>query len=188
MEIIQIALEREYSLDLILVTSPNVAYRVTGKDGEVKLIDNPVHFPAAGKIEKVEEPYVRARLLVPGDYLGGVMELCEEKRGKFEDMEYLDSGRVLLTYSLPLAEIIFDFFDLLKSRSRGYASLDYDLTGFYQSPLVMVDIFINREKVDAFSFIAHREQAYQRGKEMIEKLKEVIPVTFSNLHSGGCRQ
>ncbi len=174
MEIIQERLEREYRLDL-LVTAPNVAYRVILKDGDVKLIDNPVNFPAAGELEKVEEPFVRARILVPGDYLGSVMELCEEKRGRFENMEYLDSGRILLTYSLPLAEIIFDFFDLLKSRSRGYASLDYNFTGFNQSPLVMVEILINREKVDALSFIAHRDRAYQRGKQMIEKLKEVIP-------------
>lgn len=174
MEIIQERLEREYDLDL-LVTAPNVAYRVTLKRGEVKVVHNPVNFPAAGDIEKVEEPMVRGRILVPGEYLGGVMELCEEKRGKFANMEYLDSGRVVLTYNLPLAEIIFNFFDLLKTRSRGYASLDYELIGYDQSFLVMVDILVNRERVDALSFIAHRDRAYQRGREMVDKLKEVIP-------------
>lgn len=174
MEIIQERLEREYELDL-LVTAPNVAYRVTLKSGEAKLIDNPVHFPAVGEIEQVEEPLVKAKIMVPGEYLGNVMELCEEKRGKFDQMEYLDSGRVVLTYKLPLAEIIFNFFDLLKTRSRGYASLDYELLGYYPSSLVLVDILVNREKMDALSFIAHRDRAYQRGKEMVEKLKEVIP-------------
>jgi len=174
MEIVQERLEREYNLDF-LVTAPNVSYRVIRKDGEVALIDNPVNFPPLGELERVEEPFVKASILVPGDYLGNVMELCEEKRGKFINMEYLDSGRILLTYNLPLAEIIFDFFDLLKSRSRGYASLNYDLAGYFPSPLVMVDILINRDKVDALSFIAHRDKAYQRGKQMIEKLRDVIP-------------
>ncbi|RQD75116.1 MAG: elongation factor 4 [Candidatus Syntrophonatronum acetioxidans] len=174
MEIVQERLEREYDLDL-LVTAPNVAYRVTRKEGEVQYIENPSNFPPPGEIEKIEEPFVRASILVPGDYIGGVMELCEEKRGKFENMEYLESGRAALTYSLPLAEIIYDFFDLLKTRSRGYASLDYEYLGYYPSPLVMVDILINQEKVDALSFIAHQDRAYQRGKDMINRLKEVIP-------------
>ena len=174
MEIIQERLEREYHLDL-LVTAPNVAYRVTLKNGEVRVVNNPVNFPAVGEIEKVEEPLVRGRIMVPGEYLGSVMELCEEKRGKFANMEYLDSGRVVLTYNLPLAEIIFNFFDLLKTRSRGYASLDYELIGYDQSFLVMVDILVNGEKMDALSFIAHRDRAYQRGREMVEKLKDVIP-------------
>ncbi len=174
MEIVQERLEREYNLEL-LVTAPNVAYQVTSKQGRVKFIDNPVNFPEMGEIEKVEEPFVRASILVSGDYIGGVMELCEEKRGKLVNMEYLDSGRVVFTYNLPLAEIIFDFFDLLKTRSRGYATLDYEFSGHYPTPLVLVDILINREKVDALSFIAHQDRAYQRGREMIEKLKEVIP-------------
>ena len=174
MEIIQERLEREYNLDL-LVTAPNVAYRVTLKNGEVKIIDNPVNFPVVGEVEKVEEPLVRGRIMVPGEYLGSVMDLCEEKRGKFNNMEYLDSGRVVLTYNLPLAEIIFNFFDLLKTRSRGYASLDYELIGYHPSSLVMVDVLVNREKMDALSFIAHRDRAYQRGKEMVERLKDVIP-------------
>jgi GTP-binding protein LepA len=174
MEIVQERLEREYNLEF-LVTAPNVSYRVVRKDGEASFIDNPVNFPPLGELERVEEPFVSASILVPGDYLGNVMELCEEKRGKFINMEYLDSGRILLSYNLPLAEIIFDFFDLLKSRSRGYASLNYDLADYYPSPLVMVDIIINRDKVDALSFIAHRDKAYQRGKQMIEKLRDVIP-------------
>jgi len=174
MEIVQERLEREYDLDL-LVTAPNVAYRVTRKEGEVQYIDNPANFPGIGEIERIEEPFVRASILVPGEYIGSVMELCEEKRGKFENMEYLDSGRATLTYSLPLAEIVYDFFDLLKTRSRGYASLDYEYLGYFTSPLVMVDILINQEKVDALSFIAHQDRAYQRGKDMINKLKEVIP-------------
>lgn len=174
MEIIQERLEREYNLEL-LVTAPNVAYRVTLKQGEVKLIDNPVNFPAMGEVEQVEEPFVNASILVSGDYIGGIMELCEEKRGTLKNMEYLDSGRVVFSYNMPLAEIIFDFFDLLKTRSRGYATLDYEFDDYYPAFLVMVDILINREKVDALSFIAHQDNAYQRGKEMIEKLKEVVP-------------
>jgi GTP-binding protein LepA len=131
--------------------------------------------PATGDRETIEEPYVEASIFMPAEYMGAVMELCQEKRGDFRDTEYLDSGRVKLLYFLPLAEIIYDFFDLLKSRTRGYASLDYTLHGYRQSDLVLMDILVNSEKVDALSFIIHRDKAYQRGKEMVEKLREIIP-------------
>jgi len=174
MEIMQERLEREYGLDL-LATAPNVVYRVHKKEGEILLVENPSKFPEVGEIDMMEEPFVKGSILVPGDYVGPVMELCQEKRGEFKDMEYLDSGRVVLTYFLPLAEIIYDFFDLLKSRTRGHASLDYEVTGYRESKLVLVDILIAEEKVDALSFISHQDRAYQWGKQFVEKLKEVIP-------------
>ena len=174
MEIIQERLEREYKLNMI-TTTPNVVYRVTKTDGEVLTIESPSKFPQPGDTEVLQEPYVRASIMVPGDYVGGVMELCQEKRGTFENMEYMDTGRVLLTYTLPLAEIIFDFFNLLKSRTRGYASLDYEPIGYQESKLVKVDILVNEEKVDALSFIAHRDRAYERGKDLVEKLRKIIP-------------
>lgn len=174
MEIVQERLEREYQLNLI-TTAPNVVYQVTKTNGDVFFVDNPAKFPKAGDIEILEEPFVKASIMVPGDYVGAVMELCQEKRGIFNDMVYLDTGRVMLAYTLPLAEIIFDFFDLLKSRTRGYASLDYEPIGYQKSQLVKVDILVNGEKVDTLSFIAHRDLAYQRGKELVEKLKQIIP-------------
>ncbi len=174
MEIIQERLEREYKLNLI-TTAPNVVYKITKHGGKVLSVDNPANLPDPGEIEIVEEPYVRAKILVPGDYVGPVMELSQEKRGTFENMEYLDSGRVMITYALPLAEIIFDYFDLLKSRTKGYASLDYELTGYRDSKLVKVDILVKDEKVDALSFIVHRDKAYHRGKDLVEKLRKIIP-------------
>ncbi|MGI9950824.1 translation elongation factor 4 [Moorellaceae bacterium AZ2] len=174
MEIVQERLEREYNLELI-TTAPSVVYRVIKTNGEVLMVDNPTHLPPAGSIEAMEEPYVKATLLLPSDYVGPVMELCQERRGTFVGMEYLPGKRVMLTYELPLAEIIFDFFDQLKSRTRGYASLDYELLGYRMSDLVKLDILINNEVVDALSVIVHRDKAYQRGRALVERLRELIP-------------
>jgi len=174
MDIVRERLEREYGIDLI-VSAPSVVYQVHLRSGEVIKVDNPALMPATGECEAIEEPYVEASIFTPAEYMGTVMELCQEKRGDYHDTEYLDSGRVKLSYFLPLAEIIYDFFDLLKSRTRGYASLDYTLHGYRQSALVLMDILVNTEKVDALSFIIHRDKAYQRGKEMVEKLREIIP-------------
>ena len=174
MDIVRERLEREYGLDLI-VSAPSVVYRVHLKGGEVIEVDNPALMPSTDEREAIEEPYVDAEILVPAEYMGAVMELCQEKRGEFKDTQYLDSGRVRLSYYLPLAEIIYDFFDLLKSRTRGYASLDYMIHGYRKSKLVLMDILVNTEKVDALSFIIHQDKAYQRGKEMAEKLKDIIP-------------
>ncbi len=174
MDIVRERLEREYGIDLI-VSAPSVVYQVHLRSGEVVKVDNPALMPATGEREAIEEPYVEASIFTPAEYMGTVMELCQEKRGDYHDTEYLDSGRVKLSYFLPLAEIIYDFFDLLKSRTRGYASLDYTLHGYRQSALVLMDILVNAEKVDALSFIIHRDKAYQRGKEMVEKLREIIP-------------
>jgi GTP-binding protein LepA len=174
MDIVRERLEREYGIDLI-VSAPSVVYKVHLRNGEVIYVDNPALMPATGDRETIEEPYVEASIFMPAEYMGAVMELCQEKRGDFRDTEYLDSGRVKLLYFLPLAEIIYDFFDLLKSRTRGYASLDYTLHGYRQSALVLMDILVNSEKVDALSFIIHRDKAYQRGKEMVESLREIIP-------------
>ena len=174
MDIVRERLEREYDLDLI-VSAPSVIYKVHKKDGEVVELDNPALLPPVEERLSIEEPYVKASIFLPEDYVGPVMELCQEKRGDFENMEYLESGRVKLSYLLPLAEIIYDFFDLLKSRTRGYASLDYTLHGYRESHLVLVDILVNTEKVDALSFIAHQDKAYQRGRVIAEKLREIIP-------------
>ncbi len=174
MEIIQERLEREYGLSLI-TTAPSVVYRVNLTDGEERRIDNPALLPKAGEIASVEEPYVASRIIVPSQYVGAVMELCQEKRGTFVNMEYLAADRALLTYEMPLSEIIFDFFDLLKSRTRGYASLDYELLGYRSARLVKVDILLNGETVDALSFISHVDRAYQRGRELTGKLREIIP-------------
>jgi len=174
MDIVRERLEREYGIDLI-VSAPSVVYKVHLRSGEVIYVDNPALMPATGDRETIEEPYVEASIFMPAEYMGAVMELCQEKRGDFRDTEYLDSGRVKLLYFLPLSEIIYDFFDLLKSRTRGYASLDYTLHGYRQSALVLMDILVNSEKVDALSFIIHRDKAYQRGKEMVERLREIIP-------------
>jgi len=173
-EIVQERLEREFDIDLI-ATSPSVIYHVTTTDGKVLDIDNPAHWPPTPKIEMVEEPYVAATVITPKDYVGTCMELCTDRRGIFKHMEYAGTARVILTYDLPLAEILLDFFDSLKSRTKGYASFDYELCGYKQSPLVKMDILINTEPVDALSFITHRERAYSRGKQLVERLKEILP-------------
>ncbi|MBT9167138.1 MAG: Elongation factor 4 [Syntrophomonadaceae bacterium] len=174
MEIIQERLEREYQLTLI-TTAPNVVYRVNLHNGATINIDNPARLPNSAEIVSVEEPYVTARVIVPTAYVGQVMELCQEKRGIFVNMEYLEALRAVLTYEMPLSEIVFDFFDLLKSKTRGYASLDYELLGYRVSKLVKVDLLINGQAVDALSFISHVERAYQRGRELTGKLREIIP-------------
>ncbi len=174
MEIIQERIEREFKIDLI-TTAPSVIYDVYMTDGEKVSVDNPSNMPDAQKIEKVEEPYVKATMMVPNDYVGAVMELCQKKRGNFIDMQYLDANRVSIVYEIPLAEIVYDFFDQLKSNTKGYASFDYELIGYKESKLVKMDILLNAEKVDALSFIVHRDSAYDRGKIIVEKLKELIP-------------
>ncbi|MBW6463563.1 MAG: translation elongation factor 4 [Firmicutes bacterium] len=174
MDIVRERLEREYDLDLI-VSAPSVVYRVHLRNGGVIEVDNPALMPATDERVAIEEPYVDASILIPAEYMGAVLELCQEKRGEFRNSEYLESGRVRVSYLLPLAEIIYDFFDLLKSRTRGYASLDYQLHGYRESKLVLMDILVNNEKVDALSFIIHEEKAYPRGREMAEKLKDIIP-------------
>jgi GTP-binding protein LepA len=172
MEIVRERLEREFDLDL-LVTAPNVAYRVTLQDGEVIEVHNPAEMPR--EYELVEEPYVKASVIVPKDYVGDVMGLCNERRGRFDHMEYLSEQRVLLLYELPLGEIVLDFYDQLKSRTRGYASFDYDLAGFREGNLSRVDILVAGEQVDALSLIVHRDAAYERGKQLVERLREEIP-------------
>ncbi|MBM6619239.1 translation elongation factor 4 [Bacillus suaedaesalsae] len=174
MEIIQERIEREFKIDLI-TTAPSVIYHVTLTDGEEIHIDNPADMPEQQKIAKVEEPYVKATMMVPNDYVGAVMELCQGKRGNFIDMQYLDANRVSIVYEIPLAEIVYDFFDQLKSNTKGYASFDYELIGYKESKLVKMDILLNAETVDALSFIVHRDSAYERGKVIVEKLKELIP-------------
>ena len=174
MEIIQERLEREYGLNLI-TTAPSVVYRVTKTNGEVLLVDNPSLLPDPQFIETIEEPYVKASIMVPSEFVGAVMELCQEKRGTFKNMEYITTNRVLLTYAMPLSETIYDFFDQLKSRTKGYASLDYEVTGYQVSQLVKLDILINGEVVDALSCIVHRDTAYYRGRALVEKLRRIIP-------------
>ncbi|GIN85425.1 elongation factor 4 [Heyndrickxia sporothermodurans] len=174
MEIIQERIEREFKIDLI-TTAPSVIYKVTMTDGEEINVDNPSNMPDPQKIDKVEEPYVRASIMVPNDYVGAVMELSQAKRGTFIDMKYLDDIRVNVIYEIPLSEIVYDFFDQLKSSTKGYASFDYELIGYKPSKLVKMDILLNAEKVDALSFIVHRDFAYERGKVIVEKLKEIIP-------------
>lgn len=174
MEIIQERLEREYNLEL-LTTAPSVVYRILKTDGEILEIDNPTKLPPVQQIESISEPYVRATIMVPSEYVGPVMELAQDKRGTFLNMDYLSANRVMMKYDLPLSEIIYDFFDQLKSRTRGYASLDYEVTDFKLSELVKLDILVNGEIVDALSFIIHRERAYYRGRAMVEKLRGIIP-------------
>jgi GTP-binding protein LepA len=174
MEIIQERLEREYDLDLV-TTAPSVIYKIIKNDGEVLHIDNPTNMPPVVEIDYMEEPEVKATIKLPTDYVGGIMELCQERRGVYKDMTYIDEGRVILTYEMPLNEIIYDFFDALKSRSKGYASLDYELLGYRKSDLVKLDIMLNSEVVDALSFIVHSEKAYTRGRRIAEKLKDSIP-------------
>jgi GTP-binding protein LepA len=173
-EIVQERLEREFDLDLI-ATSPSVVYKVTTIEGKVLDIDNPAQWPPVPKIEHIEEPYVDATVITPKHYVGTCMELCNDRRGIFKHMEYAGTERVILSYQLPLAEILMDFFDSLKSRTKGYASFDYELSGYQTSPLVKMDIMINGEVVDALSFITHRERAYPRGKQLVERLKEILP-------------
>ena len=174
LEIIQERLEREYNLDLV-TTAPGVVYRVHKTNGEVIELTNPSNLPDPSMIEYMEEPVVSAEIMVTTDYIGSIMELCQERRGQYLGMEYMEETRALLKYELPLNEIIYDFFDALKSRSKGYASFDYELKGYEQSELVKLDILINREEVDALSFIVHKDSAYERGRKMCEKLKDEIP-------------
>jgi GTP-binding protein LepA len=174
MEIIQERIEREFNIDLI-TTAPSVIYNVILTDGSELKVDNPAMMPDAQKVNYVEEPYVKASIMVPNDYVGSVMELCQHKRGNFVTMDYMDSSRVNIIYDLPLAEIVYDFFDQLKSSTKGYASLDYELIGYKQSKLVKMDILLNNEQVDALSFIVHRDFSYDRGKAIVEKLRKLIP-------------
>ena len=174
LEIIQERLEREYNLDLV-TTAPSVIYKVYLTDGTSFDLSNPSNMPDPARIEKMEEPIVKAEIMLPKDYIGPIMELCQQRRGEYISMEYLDSTRAMLTYHIPLNEIIYDFFDVLKSRSRGYASFDYSILGYEESDLVKLDILVNREPVDALSFIVHRASAVERGRKMCEKLKKEIP-------------
>ncbi|MBC2386686.1 translation elongation factor 4 [Listeria booriae] len=174
MEIIQERIEREFNIDLI-TTAPSVIYHVNLTDGTQIVVDNPAEMPEPGVMESVEEPYVKATIMVPNDYVGAVMELAQNKRGNFMTMEYLDDIRVSVIYEMPLSEIVYDFFDQLKSGTKGYASFDYELIGYRPSKLVKMDILLNNEKVDALSFIVHRDFSYDRGKIIVEKLKELIP-------------
>ncbi|EKN64375.1 GTP-binding protein LepA [Neobacillus bataviensis LMG 21833] len=174
MEIIQERIEREFKIDLI-TTAPSVIYHVHMTDGSELKVDNPSNLPDPQKIDRVEEPYVKATMMAPNDYVGAIMELCQIKRGIFIDMQYQGENRVSIVYEIPLAEIVYDFFDQLKSSTRGYASFDYELIGYKPSSLVKMDILLNTEKVDALSFIVHKDFAYDRGKVIVEKLKELIP-------------
>jgi GTP-binding protein LepA len=174
MEIVQERLEREYNLNLV-TTAPSVIYRVYKTNGEVVELDNPTKMPPPTQIEYIEEPIVEATIMVPTEYVGAVMELCQERRGVYLGMEYIEKTRVLLKYEMPLNEIIYDFFDALKSRTRGYASLDYEFKGYKKSDLVKLDILINGEVVDALSMIVHKDKAYEKGRKIVEKLKENIP-------------
>ena len=174
MEIIQERLEREFDLDLV-TTSPSVIYRVKRTDGEEMWIDNPSNLPPVGEIDYMEEPMVEAHIMTPSEYVGTIMELCQEKRGIFRDMTYIEETRVNIKYELPLNEIIYDFFDQLKSRSRGYASFDYELKEYVRSDLVKLDFLLNGDMCDALSTIVHRDKAYGKGRAVAEKLQEVIP-------------
>lgn len=174
MEIIQERLEREYNLDII-TTAPSVQYQVTLKNGEVKAVDNPAHFPDLGGFDIIEEPIITARIQLPQEHLGAIIKLCEERRGIQKDLSYLTQTRVQLTYELPLAEVVFGFYDALKSRSRGYASLDYETAGYRRSDLVRLDLLVNAEVVDALSLITHRDTSYYRGRDLCSKMKELIP-------------
>ena len=174
LEIIQERLEREYDLDLV-TTAPSVIYKVHKTNGEVIDLTNPTNLPDPSEIEYMEEPIVNAEIMVTTEFIGAIMDLCQERRGQYLGMEYMEETRALLKYKLPLNEIIYDFFDALKSRSRGYASLDYELCGYERSELVKLDILVNKEEVDALSFIVHADTSYERGRKMCEKLKDEIP-------------
>ncbi|TDX51078.1 translation elongation factor 4 [Orenia marismortui] len=180
MEIMQERLEREYNLDLI-TTAPSVIYKIYKTDEEVLEIENPANMPEAQYIEKIEEPVVQAKLLLPDEHVGAAMELCQDKRGQFKNMEYLDQVRVRLTYDIPLSEIVLDFFDKLKSRTRGYATFDYEFAGYQESDLIKLNILVNEESVDALSCIVHRDFAYDVGRELTKKLKEFIPEQMFNV-------
>src|SRR5689334_7593748 len=174
MEIIQERLEREYNMDLV-TTAPGVLYRVTTTDGEVQEIDSPAKLPDAGRIEKLEEPIITAMILTPSDFVGPILQICQDKRGVQKKLEYLKSDRVLITYELPFNEVVMDFYDKLKTMSRGYASLDYHVTGYWESPLVKMDILVNGDPVDALSIIVHKDAAYDRGRALVSKMRELIP-------------
>ena len=174
LEIIQERLEREYNLDLV-TTAPSVIYKIYLTNGECLNISNPSDFPDVTTITKMEEPVVKAEIMLPSEYIGSIMELCQQRRGEYIGMEYLEETRAVLTYHIPLNEIIYDFFDVLKSRSRGYASFDYEIIGYFESKLVKLDMLVNREVVDALSFIVHESSAQERGRKMAEKLKKEIP-------------
>ena len=174
MEIIQERLEREYNLDLV-TTAPNVIYKVHQTNGEVIELSNPANLPDPSYIKYMEEPMVNAKIIVPTEYVGAVMELCQERRGIYFGMEYLEATRAVLNYDLPLNEIIYDFFDALKSRTRGYASFDYEMKGYQESKLVKLDILVNKEIVDALSLIVHETNAVHKGRKIVEKLKKEIP-------------
>ena len=174
MEIVQERLEREYDMDLV-TTAPGVLYRITTTDGVVQEIDSPAKLPDAGRITKLEEPVITAMILTPSDHVGPILKLCQDKRGVQKKLEYLKSDRVLITYELPFNEVVMDFYDRLKTMSRGYASLDYHVTGYWESPLVKMDILVNGEPVDALSMIVHRDAAYERGRALASKMRELIP-------------
>ena len=174
MDVVQERLEQEFGMDLIM-TAPSVDYHAIMNDGSTKLIDNPADLPDAGEYKEVQEPYVKAEVMVPNDFVGPVMELCQRKRGEFVTMDYLDKYRVNVIYNMPLAEIIYDFFDELKSSTKGYASLDYEITGYRATDLVKIDMLLNKEPIDALSFIAHREEAQNRARQMTTMLKKLIP-------------
>src|SRR5437899_229531 len=174
MEIVQERLEREFNMDLV-TTAPGVLYRVTTTDGKVEEIDSPAKLPDAGHIEKIEEPVITAMILTPADHVGGILQLCQDKRGVQKTLEYVASDRVLITYELPFNEVVLDFYDKLKTISRGYGSLDYHVTGYWPSPLVKLDILVNGDPVDALSIIVHRDMAYERGRALASKMRELIP-------------
>ena len=174
MEIIQERIEREHNIDII-TTAPSVVYKITMTDKTVRMIDNPTNYPKNDKISKAQEPIVRATILVPTEFVGNIMELCQQRRGIFKNMKYIEQTRAELSYILPLGEIVYDFFDVLKSKTRGYASLDYEMAGYAEAKLVKLDIMLNGEVVDALSFIVHADSAYSRGRKIAEKLKENIP-------------
>ena len=174
LEIIQERLEREYNLDLI-ITAPGVRYRITLTDGTVLEVDNPSRWPDPTEIKSIEEPVITAKILTNEEYVGGILKLVEDKRGRQQNLEYVSETRVMITYELPLNEIVLDFYDRLKSVSRGYASLDYALAGTWESPMVKMDILVSGEPVDALSIIVHRDFAYDRGKALVSKMRELIP-------------
>jgi GTP-binding protein LepA len=174
MDIVQERLEREFDMDLV-TTAPGVLYRVTTTDGEVHEIDSPAKLPDPGRIQSLEEPVITAMILTPSEHVGGILQLCQDKRGVQKGLEYLSSDRVLITYELPFNEVVLDFYDRLKTLSRGYASLDYHVTGYWDSPLVKLDILVNGDPVDALSIIVHRDMAYERGKALVSKMRELIP-------------
>src|SRR5438067_1699662 len=174
MEIVQERLEREFDMDLV-TTAPGVLYRVTTTDGELQEIDSPAKLPDAGRIAKIEEPVITAMILTPAEHVGAILQLCQDKRGVQKSLEYLASDRVLITYELPFNEVVLDFYDRLKTLSRGYASLDYHVTGYWPSPLVKLDILVNGDPVDALSVIVHRDKAYERGRALASKMRELIP-------------